>query len=118
MVCALAAYGFTFMPFRGSKALFWIYLATIMVPGQVTMILMFILFRDLGILGGYVSLALPVVNAFGVFLIRQFMVSIPPSLLEAARIDGASDLKIFLSIIVPIIRPVLVALTVFTFLTT
>lgn len=118
IVSALAAFGFAFKPFPGSKTVFWIYLATIMVPAQVTMIPMFILFRELGILGGHLSLALPVINAFGVFLIRQFMSSIPPSLLEAARIDGASDLRIFLSIIVPAIKPVLVALTVFTFLTT
>lgn len=58
------------------------------------------------------------VNAFGVFLIRQFMTTIPLSLLEAARIDGASDLRVFWSVILPIIRPVIVSLTVFTFLTT
>lgn len=118
IVCSLAAFAFVFKPFPGSKALFWVYLATMMVPAQVTMIPMFIIFRGLDMLGGYTALALPVVNAFGVFLMRQFMVSIPPSLLEAARIDGASEIRIFWSIIVPIIRPVIVALTVFTFLTT
>ncbi|WP_216395512.1 carbohydrate ABC transporter permease [Arcanobacterium phocae] len=118
LVCSLAAYAFAFKRFPGSEALFWIYLATMMIPAQVTMIPMFVLFRQLGLLGTSVSLAIPVVNAFGVFLIRQFMVSIPPSLLEAARIDGASDWRIFCKIILPAIRSVLVALTVFTFLTT
>lgn len=118
IVCALAAYGFTKRAFPGSEALFGVYLLTMMIPGQVTMIPLFLIFREAGILGGYLSLALPVVNAFGVFLIRQFMISIPDSLMEAARIDGASDWRIFVSIILPIIKPVLITLTVFTFLTT
>ncbi|AOH44836.1 carbohydrate ABC transporter permease [Propionibacterium sp. NM47_B9-13] len=118
VVCCLAAFAFTFKPFPGSKILFWVYLATMMVPVQVTMIPMFLIFRELDMLGSPLSLALPVVNAFGVFLIRQFMTTIPLSLLEAARIDGASDLRVFWSVILPIIRPVIVSLTVFTFLTT
>lgn len=118
VVCSLAAYGFAFKRFPGSEALFWVFLVTMMVPGQVTMIPMFIMFKNLGILGSHFALALPVVNAFGVFLIRQFMVGIPSSLLEAARIDGASDFKIFLVIVLPLIRSVLLSLTVFTFLTT
>lgn len=118
IVCSLAAYGFAFKRFPGSEALFWVYLATMMVPAQVTMIPMFIMFREMGILGSHLALALPVVNAFGVFLIRQFMYSIPKSLLDAAKIDGASDFRIFLTIVVPLIKSVIVALTVFTFLTT
>lgn len=118
IVCSLAGFGFAFKRFPGSEALFWLYLGTMMIPAQVTMIPMFIMFREMGILGSHFALAIPVVNAFGVFLIRQFMYSIPHSLLDAARIDGASDFRIFLTIIVPLIKPVLVALTVFTFLTT
>ncbi|MGO1489074.1 MAG: carbohydrate ABC transporter permease [Arachnia sp.] len=117
-VAALAAYGFVFRRFPGSEGLFWVYLATMMVPIQVTMIPMFIMFREAGVLGTHFTLALPVVNAFGVYLTRQFMLGVPPSLIEAARIDGASDLVIFLRIVVPVIKPVLIALTVFTFLTT
>lgn len=117
-VCSLAAFGFVFKRFPGSEAVFWLYLATMMVPAQVTMIPMFIMFRDIGILGSHFSLAIPIVNAFGVFLIRQFMMSIPSSLIEAARIDGASDFRIFLTIVLPLVKSVLIALTVFTFLTT
>ena len=73
--------------------------------------------RDLGLLNTHISLSLPVINAFGVFLIYQFIKGVPNDLMEAARIDGASDRRIFTSIIIPLIRPVLVALTVFTFLT-
>ena len=78
---------------------------------------MFIIMRDIGLLNTYVSLALPVINAFGVFLIYQFIKGVPDDLMEAARIDGATDRRIFRSIILPLIRPVLVALVVFTFLT-
>ncbi|MCL3778690.1 carbohydrate ABC transporter permease [Actinomyces sp. 186855] len=117
VVCSMAAFAFAKKPFPGSGLLFWVYLATMMVPGQITLIPLFIIMRDLGLLNTYISLSLPVINAFGVFLIYQFMGGIPDELIEAARIDGASDLRIFLSIVVPLIRPVLVALTVFTFLT-
>ncbi|MBN9644006.1 carbohydrate ABC transporter permease [Corynebacterium mendelii] len=118
VICSLAAYGFVFKKFVGSEVLFWIYLATMMVPAQVTVIANFVIFRKIGILGTTISLALPILNAFGVFLVRQFMVGIPPSLLEAARIDGATDWRIFRSVVLPLIRPVLTALTVFTFLST
>ncbi|AOZ72571.1 sugar ABC transporter permease [Boudabousia tangfeifanii] len=118
IVCSLAAYGFTFKRFPGSEAMFWIYMATMMVPRQVTVIAMFVLFNKLGILGTTISLALPAIDAFGVFLVRQFMQGIPESLLEAAKIDGATDWMIFRKIILPLVKPVLTALTVFTFLAT
>lgn len=118
LVCSLAAYAFAKKPFPGSEVVFWIYIATMMVPGQVTLIPLFTMMRELGLLNTYVSLFLPVINAFGVFLIRQFMETIPDEMIEAARIDGASELQIFSRIIVPSIRPAIVALTVFTFLTT
>ena len=89
-----------------------------MVPGQVTLIPLYGIMRDLGLLNTHIALALPVVNAFGVFLIRQFMKGIPDDLLDAARIDGASDFRIFARIILPLVKPVIIALTVFTFLTT
>lgn len=118
IVCSLAAYAFAKRPFPGSEILFWLYVATMMVPGQVTLIPLFTIMRDLGLLNTYVSLFLPIINAFGVFLIRQFMNSIPDEMLEAARIDGASELQVFWRIVLPPMRPVIVALTVFTFLTT
>ena len=117
IVCSMAAFAVAKKPFPGSGALFWIYLATMMVPGQITLIPLFIIMRDLGLLNTHISLSLPVINAFGVFLIYQFIKGVPNDLMEAARIDGASDRRIFTSIIIPLIRPVLVALTVFTFLT-
>ncbi|WP_430592208.1 carbohydrate ABC transporter permease [Humidisolicoccus flavus] len=118
IVCSLAAFAFAKKPFPGSEPLFWVYVATMMVPGQVTLIPLFTIMRDLGLLNTYLALFLPVINAFGVFLIRQFMGNVPDELLEAARIDGASDMRVFAFIVVPLIKPVLVALTVFTFITT
>ena len=117
VVCSLAAFAFAKKPFPGSEALFWVYVATMMVPPQVTLIPLYTIMRDVGLLNTHLSLALPVVNAFGVFLIRQFMQSIPDDLLDAARIDGARDLQIFFRIVLPLIKPTIVALTVFTFLT-
>lgn len=118
VVASMAAFAFEKKRFPGSEALFWLYIATMMVPGQVTLIPLYSIMRDLGLLNTHIALALPVVNAFGVFLIRQFMKGIPDDLLDAARIDGASDLRIFVRLVVPLIKPVLIALTVFTFLST
>ncbi len=118
VACSLAAFAFAKKPFPGSEALFWVYVATMMVPGQVTLIPMFIIMRELGLLNTYIALFLPIVNAFGVFLIRQFMNGLPDEIIEAARIDGAPDRRIFLSIVLPLMKPVLIALTVFTFIAT
>lgn len=118
VVCSMAAFAFEKNKFPGSEVVFWIYVATMMVPGQVTLIPLYGIMRDLGLLNTHIALALPVVNAFGVFLIRQFMKGIPDDLLDAARIDGASDFRIFARIILPLVKPVIIALTVFTFLTT
>jgi multiple sugar transport system permease protein len=118
VVGSLAAYAFEKKPFRGSEAIFLVYIVSMMVPVQVTLIPLFTIMKDLGLLNTHLGLALPMVNAFGVFLIRQFLVSLPDELLEAARLDGASELRIFVSIVLPLIRPVLVALTVFTFIST
>lgn len=118
IVCAMAAYGFEKKKFRGSKQLFALYLATMAVPGQVTLIPTFIIFKNLGLMNTYVALILPIVNAFGIFLVRQFMTAVPDELLEAAQIDGAKEFRIFASIVLPLIKPVLVSLTVFTFIST
>ena len=89
-----------------------------MVPSQVILIPLFRIAQKLHLLNTYLILALPEVNAFGVFLIRQFITSVPDDLIEAARIDGCREFRIFYSIVVPLIKPVLVSLTVFTFITT
>ena len=117
LLCAMAAYGIEKKRFAGSKAVFAIYLATLAVPGQVTMIPVFLMMRDLGLMNSYLALVLPACDAFGVFLIKQFMGSVPDALLEAADIDGAGEIYKFTRIVVPLIMPALVSLTVFTFIT-
>ena len=116
VLCAMAAYGLEKKRFTGSKTVFAIYLATLAVPGQVTMIPVFLMMRNLGLMNTYVALILPACDAFGVFLIKQFMGSVPDALLEAAEIDGAGEIYKFTQIVVPLIMPALVSLTVFTFI--
>ena len=118
IISSMAAYGFSKKKFKGSEFLFWIYLATLMVPSQVILIPMFIIIQKLHMMNSYAALIFPIINAFGVFLIKQFMGNVPDELLEAARIDGCKEFRIFYSIVLPLIRPVLVSLTVFTFITT
>ncbi len=113
---SMAAYAFAKKKFVGNNFVFSIFVATLMIPGQVTLIPTFSMLRDLGMLNTYPALFLPIINAFGVFLIRQFMVGVPNELLESARIDGCGENRIFLSIVVPLVKPVLISLVIFTFI--
>ena len=117
LISSMAAYAFAKKKFPHRDKLFFLYLATLMIPGQVTLIPVFVIMKNLGLINSYPALFLPIINAFGVFLIRQFMVSVPDELLEASRIDGCHDLKVFFTIVIPLIKPVLVSLTIFTFIT-
>lgn len=113
--------GFVFAKykFKGRETLFWIVLATMMVPSQVTMIPSFLVINELGLYNKLMALILPsMISAFGIFLCRQFIEDIPDSLCEAARIDGANSLTLYLRIIIPQIRPAIGALAIFTFLGT
>ncbi len=116
ILCSMAAYGLEKKRFRGRNLIFGIYMATLAVPGQVTMIPVFLMMRNMGLLNSYIALILPACDAFGVFLIKQFMTSVPDELLEAAQIDGANEVRTFTTIVIPLIKPVLVSLTVFTFI--
>lgn len=115
--CSMAAYAFAKKRFPFRDGLFSIYLATLMIPGQVTMIPVFVIMKNLGLINTYPALILPIINAFGVFLIKQFMVKVPDDLLDAARIDGCSENRIFLTIVIPLIQSVLFSLVIFTFIT-
>lgn len=116
-VGAMAAFAFEKRRFPGSEALFWVYIATMMVPGQVTLVPLYTIMRELNLLNTHLALALPVVNAFGVFLMRQFMTGIPDEILNAARIDGANERQVFMRVVIPMMTPAIITLTVFTFLT-
>lgn len=117
ITCSMAAYAFSRMRFRGSNVLFLLYLATLMVPQQVTITPLFILVRYLGWINSYPGLILPgVFSAFGTFLLRQFLVSLPRELEEAAFLDGASHWTVFTRVIVPLAGPALATLAVFAFM--
>ena len=103
--CAFVAYGFARFRFPGRRILFFVLLSTMMIPGQVLLVPQFILFHDLGWLNTFLPLIVPAFfgSAFYVFLLRQFFMTIPVELEEAAKIDGAGSLRIFFTIIVPLI---------------
>ena len=114
---ACAAYAFARLNFPGRDRLFFAYIATMMIPGTVTIIPVFILMRLFGWIDTYDALIIPgIFLAFGTFLLRQFFMTIPRDLEDAAKIDGASAFRIFWSIILPISKPALAALTLATFM--
>jgi multiple sugar transport system permease protein len=117
LTSAMAAYAFARMRWPGRDHLFRLYLATMMIPGVVTMIPNFSLMVKLHLLNSYQGLIIPAAfSAFGTFMLRQFMMSIHPSLDEASEIDGASPWRTFWEVIVPLSRPGLVTLAIFTFM--
>jgi multiple sugar transport system permease protein len=118
--CSLIAYGFARLRWPGRNVIFMIYLSTIMLPLQVTMIPLYIIFRKVGWIGTFYPLIVPAFfgNVLYVFLLRQFLLTIPKELSDAARIDGASELGIFWYIMVPLLKPALATVALFTFVTT
>lgn len=112
VVCnLLAGYAFAQLRFRGSGVVFLLALATLMLPVQVTMVALFRLVTEMGIYGSYWAVILPsAASAFGIFLARQFFLSVPRELLEAAQIDGAGHLRVFLQVVMPLCRPLLAVL--------
>lgn len=116
LTSCLAAYGFTKTKFKGRDLIFLMYVTTIAVPWQVYMIPQFILISKMGLNDSHLGLILmQAFNAFGVFLIRQFYISIPDELCEAARIDGLNEFGIFRKIVFPLGKPAMATLTIFTF---
>lgn len=116
LTSCIAAYGFTKVKFKGRDLIFLMYVTTIAVPWQVYMIPQFILVSKMGLNDTHLGLILmQAFNAFGVFLIRQFYISIPDELCEAARIDGLNEFGIFYKIVFPLGKPAMATLTIFTF---
>lgn len=115
--CTLVAYGFSRFRARGKNALFMLMLATMMLPGTVTMIPQFIIFRDLGWMNTFYPLIVPSFfgNAFFIFLLRQFFMTLPTDIEEAAKIDGLGTLGILWKIILPLILPALTTVALFQF---
>jgi len=116
LTSSYAAYAFSKLRFRGRDVLFLAYIATIAIPWQVYMVPQFIMFRTMGLVNTHMAMIiLQSFSAFGVFLLKQFYDTIPDELTEAARIDGMSEQKIWLSIMLPLAKPALATLTIFTF---
>ncbi len=117
VTCSLAAYAFARLRFPGRDALFLAYLGTLMIPGQVILIPNFILLRYLGWIDTYWALIVPgIFSAFGTFLLRQYFLTIPAELEDAAVVDGATRFQIYTRVILPLAGPALSALAIFTFL--
>jgi len=116
--CSLSAYGLACVQWKGREVLFWTMLATMMLPGQVTMIPLFQTFKALGWINTILPLVVPTFcgNAFFIFMLRQFYRTIPASLTEAARIDGATDLRIWATVILPLSKAALAVVAVFSFI--
>ncbi|MPZ80100.1 MAG: ABC transporter permease subunit [Actinophytocola sp.] len=117
LFCSAAGYALAKLRFPGRRVLFLTVVGTIMVPSIVTMVPLFVLSSNLGLVNSLAGLILPfLAQAFGVFLMRQFILSIPDDLLEAARIDGASEPRIYWQIVMPLCKPALATLAILTFL--
>jgi multiple sugar transport system permease protein len=116
---SMAAYVFARMPFRGRGAIFVLYLATLMIPFQVLIVPLFVEMKSLGLINTYVGAILPTIaSAFGVFLLRQAISTVPYELDQAATLDGAGHFRVFFQIVLPLVRPALATLAVFGFLNT
>jgi multiple sugar transport system permease protein len=114
---SMAGYAFAKLRFRGRDRIFALLVAALAIPAQVAMLPLFLMLKSLGLVNTYLGVLIPyMATIYGVFLVRQFMLSIPDDLLAAARIDGASELRIYWNIVLPVARPVLATLAIFTFM--
>ncbi len=116
---SMAGYAFAKFRFRGRDRLFRGLLAALVIPAQVAMLPLFLLLKQFGLINTYWGVIIPgMASIFGIFLIRQYLLAIPDSLLDAARMDGAGEFRIYWSLVLPLCRPILVTLAIFTFLGT
>lgn len=117
LINAMAGYGFGKFKFPGKKILFYLVLATMMIPSQVTMIPVYLIINKMGLVNTMAGIVLPgLVVAYNIFLFKQFMGGIPNELMEAARIDGAGEFYIFFKLIMPISKPILAVQGILTFI--
>lgn len=117
LVNTMAGYAFAKLRFAGRERVFQILLAALVIPGQVAMLPLFLMMKSFGLANNFGGVIVPALaTVFGIFLVRQYARSIPDELLEAARIDGAGEFRIFLQIVLPMLKPVLVTLAIFTFM--
>ncbi len=120
VTCSLAGYAFARLNFKGRNLLFGLILASMMVPLQITLMPSFVIYEKIGWLDTHYPLIVPAIltHPFGVFLMRQFMRTIPRDLEDAARVDGANPFRIYREIVLPLVKPALSAIGIFTFMAT
>jgi len=116
---SMAGYAFAKLRFAGRERLARMMLGALVIPAQVTMLPLFLMLKELGLVNTYAGVIIPgMASIFGIFLVRQYALSIPDGILDAARIDGAGEFRIYWSIVLPACRPILVTLALFTFMGT
>jgi multiple sugar transport system permease protein len=119
LINSMAGYAFAKLRFRGRDRTFRFLTLGLVIPVQVSMLPLFLLMREMGLINTYWGVIIPgLASIFGIFLIRQYALGIPDELIDAARIDGASEFRIYWSIILPVVRPILATLAIWTFLST
>jgi multiple sugar transport system permease protein len=119
LINSMAGYAFAKLRFRGRDRTFRLLTMGLVIPVQVSMLPLFLLLREMGFINTYWGVIIPgLASIFGIFLIRQYTLSLPDDLLDAARIDGAGEFRIYWSIVLPVIRPILATLAIWTFLST
>jgi multiple sugar transport system permease protein len=119
LINSLAGYAFAKLPFRGRDRLFAVLLAALVVPAQVAMLPLFLELKALGLVNSYVAVVVPgLASVFGIFLVRQYALGLPDSVLDAARVDGAGELRVYTAVALRLLGPILVTLAVFTFMGT
>lgn len=116
-LCGMAGYAFARLEFTGRERVFRALIAGMLIPGQVGMLPLFLLLKSMGLVNTWVGVMIPMMAPiFGIFMVRQYALSIPRELLDSARVDGASEGRIFWRIVVPLLRPILATLAIFIFL--
>lgn len=113
---SMAGYALAKLPFRGSKALFWLFILSMMLPFEAILVPLFLVVTRLGMVDTYMGLILPLIaSPFAIFLMKQFIQTLPSELLDAARVDGAGEARIFWEVVLPLVRPGLAFLGIITF---
>lgn len=114
-VCSLAGFAFAKMDFKGNNKLFLFLVLTMVVPSEVIIVPLFLIVKNLGWLNTFKALILPLPTALGVFIMRQAILDVPKDLIDAARIDGCGNMKIFLRVVLPVVKSSVLAVAIFTF---
>jgi multiple sugar transport system permease protein len=119
LINSMAGYAFAKLAFRGREPLYRLLMAALVIPGQIAMLPLFLMLKQLGLINTYWGVVVPsLASIYGIFLVRQYVLGMPASLLDAARVDGASEWRIYWSLVLPWCRPILVTLGLFTFMGT